>query len=247
MDDDVFFGTLNSAAGASAGTNDDGTINAQKADVLTATYDDVVTALGDQLNRVDSGDVVGAFGDADGNGLVQAFDAAQILQHILVPPIVTLTGLELLAADVADPFGTVSPFDAAFILKDVVGLISTFPVQEATSENHPQNTPSSPKQIVETRDFVLAYGDGYVSLQADDRADILSGDVLLEGVEGQVQLGARPTKVCASSSPGRCRWTVRVSCCASIQGWGPIARNSLGRSLTTGRSPPALPSRWACR
>ena len=191
LDDDVFFGSLNSVSGAAAGPND-GILNAAKGDVLTATYDDVVTALGDQLDRVDTNQgIVDPFGDADGNGLIQAFDAAQVLQHILVPPLVTLTGLELLAADVADNFGEITPFDAAFILQKVVGLITTFPVQEATSLNHPQAVPSSsPKKAVETRGLVLAYVDGYLSVKADERADILSGDVLLTGVDGQVQLGA---------------------------------------------------------
>ena len=191
-DDDVFFGSLNSTSGAAAGTDDDGTLNAAKGDVLTATYDDVVTVLGDQLDRVDINQgVVDPFGDADGNGLIQAFDAAQVLQHILVPPLVTLTGLELLAADVADAFGVLSPFDAAFILKKVVGLITTFPVQEAASLNHPQSVPSSsPKKVVERRGLALAYADGYLSLQIDERSGIISGDVLLAGVDGEVRPAA---------------------------------------------------------
>jgi len=187
-DDDVFFGSLASTAGASAGTDDDGTINGAKADVLTLTYDDVVTALGDQLNRTDTDQVIDPFGDADGNGNVQAFDAAQTLLHVLLPH---LTGLELIQANVdTDPSGTgVTPFDASLILQRRVGLISIFPVQLAASTNHPQSTPASPKGVVDTRELALSYAEGYLSLSADDRGGILSGDVLLAGIDGKVVLG----------------------------------------------------------
>ena len=187
VDDDVFFGSLASAAGG-AGTDDDGTINGLKGDVLTLTYDDVVTALGDQLDRTDTDQVVNPFGDADGNLSVQAFDAAQTLLHVLVPH---LTGLELIQANVdLDPSGTgITPFDASLILQKRVGLISLFPVQTAPSTNHPQATPASLKGVVDTRQLALSYIDGYLTLSADERAGILSGDVLVSGVDGKVVLG----------------------------------------------------------
>jgi Tol biopolymer transport system component len=181
-DDEVFFGSLNSASGASAGTNNDGTVNGAKGNVLTVSYDDVVTALGDQLNRTDTDQVVNPFGDADGNGLVQAFDAAKVLLHVLSP---SLTGLELIQANVdLDPIGTdITPFDASLILQKRVGLIAIFPVQTAPSTNHPQPLASSPKWLVERRVLSLAAGEGYLSLVADERTSLLSGDLLLAGVE----------------------------------------------------------------
>jgi len=187
VDDEVFFGSLASAAGG-AGTNDDGTINGVKGDVLTLTYDDVVTALGDQLDRTDVDQVIDPFGDADGNGAVQAFDAAQVLLHSLSP---FLTGLELIQANVdTDPATSgVIPFDASLILQRRVGLISVFPVQLAASTNHPQSIAASPKGVVETRYLALSYAEGYLSLSADERGGILSGDVLLAGVEGKVVMG----------------------------------------------------------
>jgi hypothetical protein len=185
VDDEVFFGTLASALGA-AGTDEDGTIHGIKGDVLTVTYDDVVTGLGDQIDRTDTDQVINPFGDADGNGLVQAFDAALILQHVLNPP--KISGLELLQADVGDPFGSITPYDAALVLQKRVGLISIFPVQLPSSLNHPQPTPSSPKQIVDTRSLRLVAGEGYISVMADQREYIVSGDVLLKGIDGQVQL-----------------------------------------------------------
>ena len=184
VDDEIFFGSLASATGA-AGIDDDGTINGVKGDLLTLTYDDVVTALGDQLDRIDTDQVVDPFGDADGNGAVQAFDAANALLHVLSP---FLTGLELIQTNVdTDPVGTgVTPFDASLILQKRVGLIPIFPVQLAASTNHPQATPASPKGAVETRYLALSHEDGYLSLSADDRTDILSGDLLIAGVEGKV-------------------------------------------------------------
>lgn len=183
-DDEVFFGTLASAPGVN-GTDEDGTIHGIKGDTLTVTYDDVVTEWGDQVDRIDLDVVVNPFGDADGNLQVQAFDAAQVLLHVLNP---FLTGLELLQADVADPFGSITPYDAALILQYRVGLISVFPVQQAASLNHPQPTPSSPKQIADTRLLRLVAGEGYISIMADQREYIVSGDVLLKGIDGQVQL-----------------------------------------------------------
>ena len=183
-DDEVFFGTLASAPGVN-GTDEDGTIHGIKGDTLTVTYDDVVTEWGDQVDRIDLDVVVNPFGDADGNLQVQAFDAAQVLLHVLNP---FLTGLELLQADVADPFGSITPYDAALILQYRVGLISVFPVQQAASLNHPQPTPSSPKQIADTRSLRLVAGEGYISVMADQREYIVSGDVLLKGIEGDVLL-----------------------------------------------------------
>ncbi len=186
-DDEVFFGQLSSAPGAVAGADDDGSINSAKGDQLTATYDDVVTALGDQLDRADVDQVVDPFGDADGNGSVQAFDAAKVLLHVLSP---SLTGIELIQANIdLDPEGTgVTPFDASLILQKRVGLIGIFPVQTAASTNHPQPTATSSKWVVESRLFSLVSSDGYLSLVADKRDGLLAGDLLIEGVEGRVAL-----------------------------------------------------------
>ena len=96
--------------------------------------------MGDQVDRTDEDTVVDPFEDTDGNGSVQAFDAARGLQHILDPPLLTLTGLDALSADVAE-FGIITAFNAAFILKKVVGLITVFPVQEATSAKQANRPP----------------------------------------------------------------------------------------------------------
>jgi DNA-binding beta-propeller fold protein YncE len=222
VDDDVFFGSLNSASGASAGTDDDGTINGQKGDVLTATYDDVVTALGDQLDRIDADQVVDPFGDADGNASVQAFDAAQALFHVLSP---FLTGLELIQANVdTDPAGTgITPFDASLILQKRVGLISVFPVQLAASTNHPQSTPASPKWVVGARQLALEEGEGYLSLVADERAGVLSGEIVLAGVE-RVELAPAWGEYLIASRPSDEGLWVVFAGARSVAGAGEVLR-----------------------
>ena len=183
-DDEVFFGSLASTSGAAAGTNSDGIINVQKGDVLTVTYDDLVTVLGDQLDRTDTDQAVDPFGDADGNGQVQAFDAAQALLHVLVPH---LMGLEEIQANVdLNAVATgITPFDASLILQHRVGLITVFPVQTAPADNHPQPTATQPqpKFVVETRVLTLEQGQGYLSLVADERNGLLAGDIVLTGIE----------------------------------------------------------------
>ena len=83
-------------------------------------------------NRTDDNQVLYPWGDADDNDQLQAFDAALTLLEVLVSS--TLSGLPELAANVdIDPLGTgITPFDASLILQHRVGLISSFPVQDAT-------------------------------------------------------------------------------------------------------------------
>ena len=71
MDDEVFVGNVVSTSSSVPGILiiEDGIIRIARPDILVATYDDVVTALGDQVDRVDTTQVIDPFGDADGNGL----------------------------------------------------------------------------------------------------------------------------------------------------------------------------------
>ena len=181
--DEVFFGELPTTP--NAGSSGDGELTTAKGDVVTVTYDDVVTALGDQVDRTDDDTVVDPFGDADGNGQVQAYDASLVLQHVLNA---FLTGLDALSADVGDPFAQITHFDASLILQKVVGKITLFPVQETGSENHPQPNPSSPKRIPDERLLTLRVHDGYLSVWVGDRSEIVSGDLLVEGISGQVEM-----------------------------------------------------------
>ena len=148
---------------------------------------------------MDNDEVVDPFGDADDNGAVQAFDAAKVLLHVLSP---FLTGLDSLSANLdllafhvdLDPalsLGKITPFDASLVLQKRVGLIGRFPVQEDDADNHPQpeTDNSVPKLVDDERLLSLHQGTEYISLWVDARDDILSGDLLIEGIEGKIEMG----------------------------------------------------------
>ena len=71
------------------------------------------------------------YGDLDGNGVVQAFDASITLQGAV--GLTTLTPAQIIAADV-DGNGTIMAYDASLILQYAVGIITIFPVEEMRSE-----------------------------------------------------------------------------------------------------------------
>jgi hypothetical protein len=190
---DVFFGLLFTAPGSAAGAPDDATLNTAKGDVLDVSYLDVVTAPGGTEDLTDDDEVVDPFGDADGNGSVQAFDAAKVLLHALTP---YLTGLDSLSANLDllafDPVhGKITHFDASLVLQKRVGKIGRFPVQEDEADNHPQpeTDDSTPKSILDERLLSLQTHDGYVSVWADDRSQIVSGELVVKGVSGAVEMG----------------------------------------------------------
>jgi hypothetical protein len=185
--DDVFFGSLPTIPGTSTATE----MNTVEDDVVTVTYDDVVTAVGSQLDRTASDDVIEPWGDADDNESLQAFDAAQVLIDVLSSGThLSVNGRRAANVDL-DPVATgITPFDASLVLQKRVGLIASFPVQDPASTNHPQDDPASPKLVAERRRLSLAAGEGYLSVIADNRDGILSGDLLIEGVSGRVEMGA---------------------------------------------------------
>lgn len=187
-DDDIFFGSILTNATQPPPVTPDGEVSTAKGNTVEFIYNDVLTAQGGIALLSADNTVVDPFGDADGNGNVQAFDAAKVLLHSLVA---YLQGLELLAANVDNlaPFGPVDPFDASLILQKRVGLIAKFPVQEPTADNHPQpETTANPKQVVVERRLALRSQDNYVALWAEDRAGILSGSIELHGLQGRVVL-----------------------------------------------------------
>ena len=190
IDNEVFFGTVKTTYGAVAGTDDDGVFNARKGDELVITYADTLLANGGTADLPDIDYVVDPFGDADANGQVQAFDAAKVLLHCLMPYLTGLdslsANLDLLAFDPDPVIGRITPYDASLILQKRVGLIDRFEVQEDEADNHPQpeTDNSVPKAVPEERRLMLQMHDGYLSVWADERDGILSGDLLLAGVEG---------------------------------------------------------------
>ena len=178
-----------------AGAVGDSTLEVAKGDVVVVTYADTLTAEGGTAVRMDDDEGVDPFGDADGNGTVQAFDAAQVLWHRLLtygdnPG--NLTGLDSLSAnvDTLAPFGIIDGYDASLILRKVVGLVDRFEVQEPVAANHPQpETRTRPKRILEERELALRAGEGYVSIWVDERVGIVSGELQVEGMAGAVSMG----------------------------------------------------------
>jgi hypothetical protein len=156
--------------------------------VLTVTYDDVLTLVGSQVDRTAPNDVIDPWGDADDNESLQAFDAARVLLYLLNPGANPID-VQASNVDITPVTSGILAFDAALILQKRVGLISSFPVQDPTSTNHPQGTAASAKVTPLLPSLSLVAGDGYVSLVADQRDEIVSGDVLLEGVGGRVVMG----------------------------------------------------------
>ena len=129
--------------------------------------------------------VVNPFGDADGNGQVQAYDASRVLYHRLSP---FLVGLDSLTAnvDLGAPFTQITAYDAALILQRRVGRIWRFPVQEDESVNHPQpETDASVPKMVAERLVALQPGPGYLAVWTEDRSAIVSGELEIDGVVGQ--------------------------------------------------------------
>jgi len=66
------------------------------------------------------------YGDVDGNGEIQAFDASLTLHNVV--GLVDFTETQITAADV-DGNGHIQAFDASLILQYVVGLIDSFPIE----------------------------------------------------------------------------------------------------------------------
>ena len=188
-----FYGRFFTAS--QAGAVGDSTLEVAKGDVLNITYADTLAANGGTATVVDDDEVVDPFGDAHPNGSVQAFDAAQVLIHRLSTyggGAGTLSGLDSLSANVDQgaPFGIIDGYDASLILRKVVGLIDRFEVQEPDAVNHPQpETATRPKPVPEERQLVLVPGDGYVSVWCENREEIVSGELMLVGVQGQVVMG----------------------------------------------------------
>lgn len=149
-------------------------------------YVDRAPEVGDSLVVRASTRVLNRFGDADGNGTVQAFDAAATLAHVLAP---RLTADDSLAANVDSlaPFGPITPYDAALILQQRVGLRRRFPVQSAGAANHPAEAatgahrPTVPR-ATDPLHVALVSRSGATALQLSERNGVVAADVTLAGV-----------------------------------------------------------------
>ena len=84
-----------------------------------------VTNSVDYLPFGTSGVINPLMGDVSLNGIIQAYDASLVLQHVLVP---FLNAKQQVVADVSGAAG-ITALDASLILQYVVGLISYFPAE----------------------------------------------------------------------------------------------------------------------
>ncbi len=185
-DDSVFVAVLPTSA--SLAISGDSLVSVTGGDAISITYNDAHRASGAPTAILDTSFVVALFGDAYRNGLLQALDAAAVLGHVLNP---SLAGIDSLAANVdsSAPQGAITPFDAALILQHRVGIRHRFPVQESGSSNHPRIDAQSPagKPLVQRSILEPRVETEYVSIWTDDRSQIISGEVSIGGVVGQVQ------------------------------------------------------------
>ena len=187
-DDSTFAGVIITAVGVSEA--EDGVLATGGAERIAARYFDAFRAVGDTATVVMAGAVIDRFGDADGNGLVQAFDAARVLAHVLEP---FLTGPDSLAANVDSlaPDGAITPYDASLILQHRVGVRRLFPVQSRGAHNQPGQGAPAVKVVADERLLTLDHSAGHVALSLDDGAGILSGTIELPGTVERVAVGQR--------------------------------------------------------
>jgi hypothetical protein len=187
VDDSVFAGWVETAADSSG--SGDGILTAQGDEVIQVSYVDKLSSSGEVTAIQETSRLVGLFGDADGNGQVQAFDASRVLVHVLVP---FLAERDSLAANVDSlaPLSAITPYDAALILQHRVGIRRFFPVQEAGASNHPQSGMAAvARQVAQECLLVLHRQDDYLSVRAEGCGGIISGELVLGGVAGRVELG----------------------------------------------------------
>ncbi len=179
--DSVFFGHL------LTGAQEDGPgLSVAAGDTLRQTYQDLHTTGGLEALVADTTRVLGLFGDADANARLQAFDASRILNHVLAP---MLAERDSLAANVDSlaPFGAITPYDAALVLQQRVGLLRRFPIQEPEAANHPRSEPDpavepgtgAGRPLAAERRLELRDGGDHLALWLDERSGIIAGDVLL--------------------------------------------------------------------
>lgn len=188
VDTDTFAGRVFTVFGSGTTASGDSTIRVEKSDLLLVDYLDAADGTGAASSRLDTCTIIDPWGDASGNGSLRGFDAAEILAHAVGAAM--LTGLDSLAAnlDSEAPFGSITAFDASLVLQRRVGLIDRFPVQPLSSANHPPHLSGGPKRPVVNRRLALISSEGFWTVSLDDRSEIISGELLLTGFNGRVEM-----------------------------------------------------------
>ena len=103
-----------------------------------------------------------AYGDADGNGTVQAYDASLVLQYSVgLDPLPVLDPLpwqnwRYISANV-DSLEQISSYDASLILQYTVGMIQSFPVQENIMNTPP---PTAGVDVTAEKEYLVFRATG---------------------------------------------------------------------------------------
>ena len=234
-DDSIFFGTVTTVFGIVAGTDNDGEFNTQDGDSLFTSFVDSLNSAGVSVTLPDTSFIIDPLGDASGNGTTQAFDAARILAHSVGS--ITLADHDSMAAnvDLLAPFGPITAFDASLVIRQRVGLIGRFPIQEDESDNHPQpeTDQSVPKAAVQGRELALQPGDGYISIWLEERDDIVSGDLRVEGLdESRVSPGPDMVNALLDSRHDGERLRIAFALDQPLEGPGELLRIALPAGST---------------
>ena len=179
--------------------------------------------------------MVDLFGDADGNGLVQAYDASRVLTHVIEP---FLAGSDSLAANVDSlaPAGAITPFDASLILQRLVGTRHSFPVQSVSAANQPGVTTTA-KSASDIRTLTLRASDGDLVVDIDDRRGILSGVVEIVGIGGRVELAPALSQFMVAYRTSDSGARVAIAGAVAAQGRGEILRIHRQDGQQVGRLP----------
>ncbi|MBT6630854.1 MAG: T9SS type A sorting domain-containing protein, partial [Gemmatimonadetes bacterium] len=224
---DSYDGTVSS----SSNTTGFGALQVTPGDWVIVSYLDTAAAAGDFIIRTDTSIVIERFGDADGNGLLQAFDANVILRHVVQP---ALSGADSLAANVDSlaPMSAVTPLDAAMLLQQRVGLRSRFPVQLRSSVNHPgpylvatvaERKASSPsKTRIATRASLRVEGEDLL-LWLDDLSGTIAAEVEIRELQAQDVEAAASGFLAAHRRVGD-NWHVALAGALPLTGSGPLLR-----------------------
>lgn len=197
LNDSVFFGFV-----PTADTTSMQQLQTHGGQDAVLTYHDSIPASGEPVDIFDSTAVLSRFGDADGNGLLQAFDAARTLAHVLAPQ---LSGADSLSANVDSlaPFGPITPLDAALILQQRVGLRQRFPVQASPAANHPGagTAPAARRGESTPPPLALRHHADQLSVHIADGTGVIAADIWLAGAN------LDQTRVLPNEASGRLvRW-----------------------------------------
>ena len=112
-------------------------------------------------------------GDVSLNGLVQAYDASLVLQHVVGS--ITLSALQQQVADVSGTAG-ITAYDASLILQYVVGLIQNFPAELS----RPVSPPETESQLIVGSAEVVTGNDVTVPLRVVNNVGMFSSDITIQ-------------------------------------------------------------------